>query len=598
MNLNIQQNKDYSPIYLPKGTTNLNINENGLFDSIHLDEPRVIIQTDDYLELIQQDELELFDVCFKFSDDIWDFSCKAEEFKKKSTYQYRFNSIFSDEHKTLCKLFVLNSLLENGLHRPYIYFCLLENVSFLNYLHKNCIQIENLSSEELGKYFEKQNVSISTKSHLKNYINKMVEFYCIVTDKSVDYDVLSYLENLETHKVKTQLIENKTKLLPHSIMKPLVTLFYDEFKNKTLNIKYRRCLALLYIDTQSGIRPGELLMLSNDCIVKQNALGKTLYQLKYKSTKGVRGKGYKIYNTLANEKVEEAVNFLKENVKDNGPLGQGLNTTDLSDSLKKLITSHIEMFNEEELNEYGYNGYPKTYQFRVYFASELKRRGYNDMIVSKMLGHEDEKMWGYYGRPVDTIQEDWEYSKQIVENVRHEDLKIMGAKGNIYEKKIKRFLNSNDIKVEVSEEKIIEEILEKYPIRQKCGGFCIKPNSSRPCEMNNEEESDNILCAYDICPNQCHVYYDCAYYLNIFEQQKKVIKANMEGNFKNAAQKELYKTQRILEDRIVPEIEELENQILKQGIDKILINHPYLKNIISNLDNIKGEVKEWLSKKI
>lgn len=598
MNLDTKQNQCYSPIYLPKGTTKLNINENGLFDSIHLDEPRVIIQTDDYLELIQQDELELFGVNFKFSDDLWDFSSKAEEFKAKTSYKYKFSSVKSDEYKTLCKLFVLNYLLEYGLDRPFIYKSLLDIVYFLNYLNEEYLNIEDLEAHHLDLYFEKQKVSASTKAKLKTNIKKIIEFYCTVTDKMINIEVLSYLENLDTRKIKVQLIQNKTKLLPHSIMKPLVELLYSEFKNNNLNMEYRRCLALLYIDTQSGIRPGELLMLSTDCIVKQKALGKTLYQLKYKSTKGVRGKGYRNYNTLANEKVEEAVNFLKKYVNDNEPLGKGLDTITLNNSLKLIVESHKEVFPENDLNEFGYNGYPKTYQFRVYFASELKRRGYNDMIVSKMLGHEDEKMWGYYGRPADTIQEDWEYSKHVVENIRHEDLKIMGAKGNIYEKKIKGFLNSKDIKVKKSEEIIIEEILQKLPIRKKCGGFCIKPNSSRPCEMNNEEESDNILCAYEICPNQCHVYYDCVYYLKIFEQQKKAIEANIKGNFKNAAQKELYKMQRILEDRIVPELEELENQISRQGIDKILNNHPDLKDIISNLNSIKIEVEKWQSKKI
>lgn len=598
MNIATNQETAYTPIYLPKGTTKLNINENGLFDSIHLDEPRVIIQTDDYLELIQEDKLELFGIHFRFSDDLWDFSSQAEEFKKKSTYQYHFNTILSDKYKTLCKLFVLNSLLEYGLHRPFIYFCLLVNISFLNYIQKNCLQLEDLNSQELDIYLKKLNVSAKTISSTKSHIKKMIEFYCILTDKIISDEVISYLENLNSNKVKAQLIQNKTKLLPHSIMKPLVELLYSEFKNNNLNMEYRRCLALLYIDTQSGIRPGELLMLSNDCIVKQKALGKTLYQLRYKATKGVRGKGYRMDMTLANEKVEEAVSFLKKFVKDNEPLGAGLNTTALRDSLKVIIDIHKDEFSEKDLNEFGYNGYPKTYQFRVYFASELKRRGFSDMSISKMLGHEDEKMWGYYGRPADTIQEDWEYSKQLVENIRHEDLKIMGAKGNIYEQKIKHFCDSKSVNVKISEDEIIEQLLCELPIRQKCGGFCIKPNSSRPCEMNNEEESDNILCAYEICPNQCHVYYDCAYYYNIFSMQKKTVSANLKNGFKNAAQKELYKTQRIIEDRIVPELEELENQIVKQGIEKILSNHPNLKDIISNLENIKKEVEEWQIKKI
>lgn len=285
-------------------------------------------------------------------------------------------------------------------------------------------------------------------------------------------------------------------------------------------------------------------------------------------------------------------------VKNDEPLGKGLVVKGLNNSLKRIIDLNKFDFSENELNQYGYNGYPKPYQFRVYFASELKRRGFSDMSISKMLGHEDEKMWGYYGRPADTIQEDWEYSKHLVESIRHEDLKIMGAKGNVYEKKIKRFLESKSVNVKVSEGEIIEQLLDELPIRQKCGGFCIKPNSSRPCEVNNEEESDNILCAYEICPNQCHVYYDCAYYYNIFCMQKKVVEANLKGKFKNAAQKELYKLQNILTDRLIPELDEFQREIKRKGIIEILKKHPNLENIYKNMDQIMEDIEEWKNRKI
>lgn len=279
MNLTTQQNTVYSPIYLPKGTKKLNINENGLFDSIHLDEPRVIIQTDDYLELIQEDELELFGIHFRFSDDLWDFSKNSEEFKNVFTYKYNFSSLISDEHKTICKLFILNALLEYGLDRPFIYKCLMYAIDFLNYLNKEYLTIEDLDTHHLDLYFEAQTVSARTKSKKKCDIRKIIEFYCTVTDKMVNSEILSYLEDMDNLKVKAQLIQNKTKLLPHSIMKPLIQLLYEGYKNPRYSRTFRRYLALLYIESQCGIRPGELLMLSKDCIIKQNALGKTLYQL-------------------------------------------------------------------------------------------------------------------------------------------------------------------------------------------------------------------------------------------------------------------------------------------------------------------------------
>lgn len=116
--------------------------------------------------------------------------------------------------------------------------------------------------------------------------------------------------------------------------------------------------------------------------------------------------------------------------------------------------------------------------------------------------------------------------------------------------------------------------------------------------MNNEEESDNILCAYEICPNQCHVYYDCAYYYNIFCMQKKVVEANLKGKFKNAAQKELYKLQNILTDRLIPELNEFQREIQKKGINEILKKHPNLENIYKNMEQIMEDIQEWKNKKI
>ena len=134
-------------------------------------------------------------------------------------------------------------------------------------------------------------------------------------------------------------------------MKPLIQLLYEGYKNPRYSRTFRRYLALLYIESQCGIRPGELLMLSKDCIIKQNALGKTLYQLEYKATKGVRGKGYKVFRTLANERVESVVDFLKKMVKNDEPLGKGLVVKGLNNSLKHIIDLNKFDFTENELNQ-------------------------------------------------------------------------------------------------------------------------------------------------------------------------------------------------------------------------------------------------------
>jgi hypothetical protein len=40
------------------------------------------------------------------------------------------------------------------------------------------------------------------------------------------------------------------------------------------------------------------------------------------------------------------------------------------------------------------------YKFRVYFATELHDRNVPDQLISKMMNQKDEKMYGYYVRPM------------------------------------------------------------------------------------------------------------------------------------------------------------------------------------------------------
>ena len=66
----------------------------------------------------------------------------------------------------------------------------------------------------------------------------------------------------------------------------------------------------------------------------------------------------------------------------------------------------------------------------------------------------------------------------------------------------------------------------------------------------------------------------------------------------NAAQKELYKLQNILRDRLIPELNEFEKEIERKGIETILNKHPNLEFIYRNMEEIMEDIKEWMRKKI
>lgn len=587
------------PFYLPRGTTNLNINERGLLDAIPVDgdEDYLLIQNSELVEFIKQDELEIEGVKFRFSDDKWDFAEVVNTSIDKRAYRYKFNAIKDDYYKTLLKSHVLYMLLAYGVHRPFISNSLLIERKFVDYLLScNIIQLESIDVNIVDDFLTKSNNKLTTITKHKTDIKRLYEFYFSLIHKDMDDIILDYLNERDNTKLKIEKQSSKYSLLSSDIMIPLVDLLWKEFNNDNNSVKDRRKSALLFIDTQTGLRPGELIILPYNCLTVKKIYNKTIYSLNYRMTKTVYGDGYVDGTTIANEKVSKCVYFLQSQVEENETLGSGFTTKILGSYLKKLISKNDILFNKEIDREIL--GSIKIYQFRVYFDTELRRRGFNDFQIAKMMGHKDEKMLGYYAREVDSIQEDIEYSKNIVEAVLTEDTNILGPRGSLYTKNMKDRLDNTNITIEDSFKVAVDSIISDLPIRQKAGGFCICANKSRNCIVDTDEEINEVLCTYGLCPNQCHVYFDLKYYYDEFQRSIYLVKRNKKEGHINASQKELFVMQRKLEDYVIPEINELENMLTEKGKDYVLERHSELSNIIDDLDRIKEEVNLWKVKTV
>ena len=50
--------------------------------------------------------------------------------------------------------------------------------------------------------------------------------------------------------------------------------------------------------------------------------------------------------------------------------------------------------------------------------------------------------------------------------------------------------------------------------------FCCKANIGRPCSFDSQ--TDRFYCAYEMCPNQCHMYYDLP--LKMLEHEIELLK--------------------------------------------------------------------------
>ena len=238
---------------------------------------------------------------------------------------------------------------------------------------------------------------------------------------------------------------------------------------------------------------------------------------------------------------------------------------------------------------------PQSSQFRVYFASELHNRGVSDITIAKMLNHHDDKMLGYYGRDANEVQENLAFSKNIISYVVDDNYKILGTRSEQYIEQINDFLAYEEPNAAPDLEQAKEKILDTMPIRSLYGGFCMKANVGRVCEF--DAAVDEFYCAYGMCPNQCHFFFNLKYYYDRFQDSKASYLHNKQNNFVQMAEKELYKMQYMITKRIKPEIQELKNEMNKKSVTDILTKHPELNEIVLHLDEVEEEIELWTNMK-
>ena len=406
----------------------LNINSNNLYNDISSLEPYTIIQ-EEYLDLIKENHLNVFGADIIFSSKKWDFSNLKNDFNKYKQHSFNFNvkgEPLTDFYETFLKLFVLNAILEDGSLRSYLindfYFI---KVFFVYLQSKNVYLLENCTELTVNDFLTLQR-AITAETTIVKYqtaILKMFNFYSILTNKEINQNVINVLTKRNKNSLKITQKNGLIKLLPNSFMKNLTKLLYDDIINTDFNnlnnieLKNYRKEILIFILTQTGIRPEEVLTIPYDCIIKDDLNNIDVYFMRYNITKSIYGPGVEETQTVANEKVVKIISKLRDNYIGTY-LGDKISYGQLRDffyqycedncsKLENISDLPIDSFMakplRKEINGKGkYINIPRLKQFRVYFDSELKRRGFNDFSRAKLLGHHDEKMFDYYGRDVTT----------------------------------------------------------------------------------------------------------------------------------------------------------------------------------------------------
>lgn len=240
---------------------------------------------------------------------------------------------------------------------------------------------------------------------------------------------------------------------------------------------------------------------------------------------------------------------------------------------------------------------PDTRQFRVHLCTTL----YNDYnvpleFIRRYMGHLSEYMMGYYVRPKDTYQEDIAYAEKAIQEIAgKEDLRLLGGSSpDSLKENIKKFIAEKHINVMTNTKAVIDAFGDKLIIRGKRGGMCIK-TSILPCAK--DRRSNALYCSYNLCPNLFHFFYmvDASY--ADFKTLQETYKAAQVHGHTRAAEKELYKLRELCGKTLTPELDELQREIERKGVAHIIEKYPSLLPIIENMDNIRKEVSEWMTRK-
>lgn len=567
-----------------------------------------------------------------FEDNIWDFNSYIED--KNGRAQKILFSAAPSEIRDYCKFYILHSIMGkkkiSTANLRYRYFISVTNNILLTTGKKSIISI---NTEDFINEIERRNASPSTVHNLYESIYQVMSFLTNNCQMALNIDFKQIKELGIRAKNITKKNMDKTKLanIPEEYFHKILSTSLAVMRDKNELYRYRSTACIIVMLSQLGLRLGDLMALTTEQMysIKLKKSGNTANYIHYKEQKPSKPHAPMLeFDIYSNPLCTEAYATLKH-IRTQRTCSPGVKYLYLTDSRlnkKEVFPVSTDMFKQEYkiflykfmkeetlkcwdgISPIKYNYatknsqrfhvvlyLPDTRQFRVHVATDLYNKGVSMTYIQKYMGHLSEYMLGYYIRPKDTYQENIEYSEQIIKKIAFNDLTPLGNDqiGEDIKAIIKHFMLENNFSVYTDFKIIAKNLGDKIVIRGKTGGVCIK-TSLMPC--SRDVRTNEMLCAYNLCPNLFHFYYmlDVSY-VDFKTLQATYLAATDSGHSK-AAQKELNKLKEVIRRRLDPEIVELEKEIARKGQDDILMQYPSLIDVIQNINFIKEEMKLWLAK--
>jgi integrase len=561
-----------------------------------------------------------------FDDDYWDFRPYYEDINSDS-YLIRFSNA-DDDYVNYLKFFVLyaigrKSKISTAERRISDFICIISSIK-ANTNHKS---FSLITTEDVIDIIESKDISNSRLHSLFACTYLIYDFiqknYRL--DLPIEVDVLK--EKSAHYKKMAKEMDDRLPNIPEdyysAIIDTAIKVLYDN--SQPLNL--RMTAGLIIIASQTGLRRQDLIGIKTDDLMEKYlpVSGVKCHYLHYQTRKPSKAHSDMLeFDIYASELCAEAFNTMLEIRKDcefaNQPYLYVLpsfygstNEYPIAESrynneyLRFYYTYLFELTQKDwegispvkytvgnrtsdNYHEHRLNA-PKTSQFRVHLATSLYNNGVSLVYIQRYLGHLSEYMIGYYVRPKDDSRENAEFAERIVRKITVDKQTPIGHMGKELKDNLMKFIETGHYNVATDTKQILDDLGEKLVIREKGAGLCCIKTSIIPCK--NDARTNEVLCAYGMCPNIFHFYDAIDVTYMQFHAIQDAYQENIDNGFERAAQKELNKIKDFIRRRLTPEINELEKVINKIGIEEFCAQHPDLSSIAKTIPQIKEEIRQW-----
>lgn len=580
-----------------------------------------------------------------FNEDVWDFRAMIGGLPvSASDYVFAFKA--SDPYRDLKKAFLAHEILVGNskirtLHRKQYFVA---NLALDQFASDGFLDMGSVPASE----YEKVRSSFLTRNDYRGMVGRLlpslkhlVEFYETHFESMVDGDqIKKVLNDIDYSRLQKNIDASKFPAIPDDFLSRLIEVCREIIKDDSIRINYRITAACLLMYSQIGLRTGELMTMKTNSIkyVHSDILDRDLpylHFLTYKS--GRKDNDAYIARSYLNDIALEAYNALdklcEQSRKSSGvdylvwyygrqnnnqitsshmtdmtiefyayfcKQFDNVNCDDLSDVFRsrpatdrwvKVGRGNLRRDGKtDDLKDTDKIYYPAISQFRVTVCTTLARLHIPLLIIKAHMNHLTENMTTYYIR--EDQHSNKEYTEKVYNAVVRENAQLIGKNASKFAKKVNDFVNNYMQKhVHADMDEIIKECGKKYPLISKVGGMCIRCGKVTSCDYN--DVTNQIYCAFGICPNNCHIFFDLPQTYNECQMIAKAIAVNRRNGKTKANRAEKIKLKSRLSDTLRPEIDDLRKMIGELGENSICDEYPELAYAVHNLDKIMEDVKKW-----